>query len=38
MIDALLIIGGWIFVAYFLARKPKYYETFDPDDEEFHLK
>ena len=31
MIDALFLISGWIFVAYFLCRKPKEYDPFDHD-------
>jgi len=39
MIDALFIIGGWLFVAYFIgSKKTQYYDPVDPDDHEFHLK
>ena len=38
MIDALFIIGGWIFIAYFLGKKSKHHDPLDPDDEEYHLK
>ena len=39
MIDALFIIGGWIFVAYFIGRKKdEYYDPLDYWEEDSNFK
>jgi hypothetical protein len=38
MIDALIIVGGWIVVAVVFFRKPKYHDPVDYEDETYPFK